>query len=109
MRLSPNLVSMPLCAKMMTSRDPISLPLSVLRSMHKLGQGHTVDGLPPLANRALAGQSTGFDSLSEISSAIDAINIGFDECAVRKDCFHVSRTRIENTRALRCTAVRALV
>lgn len=87
MRLSPNLVSMPLCAQMMTSRGPISLPLSVLGSMYNLGYGHTIDGLLQFANRALAGQPTGFATASEISSAIDAINIGFDECAVLQGCF----------------------
>jgi len=46
----------------------------------------TVEGLLQLANRGLAGQTTGGASLSDINAAVDAINRGFDNCPVLVDC-----------------------
>ena len=59
-------------ATMFTSRH--SRPVTI-QGLHK-----TVNGLLELANRGLAGQSTGAASLSNINAAVDAINRGFDGC-----------------------------
>jgi hypothetical protein len=46
----------------------------------------TVAGLLELGNRALAGLSTGGASISNINSAVDAINNLFDDCRSLVDC-----------------------
>lgn len=86
LRLSPNLAGIPLCPQMVTSRGVALIPLSVLSSMYSLGYGHSIDGLLQFANRALAGESTGIASLADINAAVDAINVGFDECATLLGC-----------------------
>jgi hypothetical protein len=45
-----------------------------------------VSGLLDLANRALAGLSTGSVRLSDINNAVDAINRGFDDCGMLLTC-----------------------
>ena len=45
-----------------------------------------VSGLLDLANRGLAGLSTGSVSISDINDAIDSIHQGFDECAMLVAC-----------------------
>jgi hypothetical protein len=45
-----------------------------------------VSGLLDLANRALAGLSTGSLSISDINAAVDTINTGFDECRMVVSC-----------------------
>jgi hypothetical protein len=45
-----------------------------------------VSGLLDLANRALAGLSTGSASLTDINAAVNAINTGFDECQILVTC-----------------------
>jgi len=87
LRLSPNLVSTPLCPQMMTDNGPIQIPLSVLSAMMTAGHGHTADGLLAFANEALAGMPTGVASLSDINAAVDAVNRGFDECATLLGCY----------------------
>lgn len=86
-RLSPNLGSTPICTQMMTSNGPVYIPLTVITSMSVLGLGHSVDSLLQLANRALAGQSTGIASFGDINVAVQAINRGFDECATLEGCY----------------------
>lgn len=86
LRLSPNLASVPLCPNVVTSNGVAHIPLSVLAAMLDLGYGHSVDGLLQFANRALAGQSTGVASLSDINCAISNINCRFDECATLIGC-----------------------
>lgn len=85
-RLSPALAGTPLCPVMSTSNGPVVLPLTVLAAINQLSLGHGVDSLLALADRALAGQSTGMASLSDINAAVDAINRGFDECATLYGC-----------------------
>ncbi|MEO6710922.1 MAG: hypothetical protein ABIP42_15185 [Planctomycetota bacterium] len=58
----------------------------VIDSLATLGLPITVGGILELANRALAGQSTGTATLSEVSAAAEAINRGFDECRLLVDC-----------------------
>jgi hypothetical protein len=87
LRLSPNLVSTPLCPQMTTDNGPIQIPLSVLSAMMIYGHGHTADGLLAFANQALAGQPTGIATLSDINAAVDAVNRGFDECATLLGCY----------------------
>jgi hypothetical protein len=65
----------------------VTIPASVLQALTSLGLDWTVGGLLELANRALAGDpQLGGASLSDINSAVDAINVGFDECRVVVDC-----------------------
>jgi hypothetical protein len=45
-----------------------------------------VSGLLDLANRALAGLSTGSVSITDINAVVDSINKGFDECAMLVAC-----------------------
>ena len=45
-----------------------------------------VSGLLDLANRALAGLSTGAVSITDINAAVDSINTGFDECQMLVAC-----------------------
>jgi hypothetical protein len=56
------------------------IPQSVLDALENESLDQTVAGLLALANRALAGMSTGGAGLSAISSAASKINEGFDEC-----------------------------
>jgi len=62
--------------------DALSNPTYVADATHR----GKVSGLLDLANRALAGLSTGAASLSDINDAIDSINHGFDECAMLVAC-----------------------
>jgi HYR domain len=66
-----------------------AIPNSVLAALINPGLGIndlTVRGLLELANRALAGLPTGGASLSDINSALDNINRGFDGCRILVDC-----------------------
>jgi hypothetical protein len=58
----------------------VRISQSVLTALSNLGLSPDVNGLLELANRALAGWSTGGATLSQINCAVDAINKGFDEC-----------------------------
>jgi len=62
-----------------SSLETVTLAPSVMDSLTSLSLPHTVGGLLQLGNRALAGMSTGTATLSEISSAVDSINILYDE------------------------------
>ena len=62
--------------------DALSNPAFVPDPTHR----GRVSGLLDLANRALAGQSTGTASLSDINAAVDAINSGFDGCRTLVTC-----------------------
>jgi hypothetical protein len=62
--------------------DALSNPTYVADPMHR----GKVSGLLDLANRALAGLSTGPVSISNINDAVDSINHGFDECAMLVAC-----------------------
>ena len=66
-----------------------TIPDSVLAPLANPGLGIndvTVRGLLELANRALAGLPTAAASLSDINSAVDNINRGFDGCRILVDC-----------------------
>jgi hypothetical protein len=62
--------------------DALSNPTYVPDATHR----GKVSGLLDLANRALAGLSTGSVSITDINAAIDSINKGFDECAMLVAC-----------------------
>jgi hypothetical protein len=58
-----------------------SLPASVINTLQSDPTlPKSIAGLIELANRALAGQSTGTASLGDIHAAVSAINEAFDEC-----------------------------
>jgi hypothetical protein len=66
-----------------------SIPASVLAALSDAGIGilnGNVQGLLELANRGLAGLSTGAATLADINAGVDAINRGFDNCRVLVDC-----------------------
>jgi hypothetical protein len=66
-----------------------TIPNSVLAALTNPGLGIndlTVRGLLELANRALAALPTAGASLSDINSAVDNINRGFDGCRILVDC-----------------------
>ncbi len=65
---------------------PYTIPASVFTALGNLSLPNTVGGLLELANRALAGYGTGGASPSEINSAVNAINVGFDECRTLVSC-----------------------
>jgi hypothetical protein len=72
-----------------TSDDPIitvNIPLSVTTALTALGLPRTVSGLLELANRGLAGESTGGASLGDVNAAVNAINVGFDRCRFLLSC-----------------------
>ncbi|HEV2721560.1 MAG TPA: hypothetical protein VG323_16175 [Thermoanaerobaculia bacterium] len=87
-RANGSFASFPLCASMTTQHtigvylDPnsvpttFSIPSSVLTA---LGSNATVGGLLNLANQALGGAAVGA-SLSDINTAVNNINVGFDGC-----------------------------
>ena len=85
-RLDTDLGALQLCSVMNTSGGQILIPGPVLSSLTSLGLPQTVDGLIELANRAIAGQATGTATVNQISSALDAINTGFDECKAFLGC-----------------------
>jgi hypothetical protein len=62
------------------------IPADVLDALDTLGLPRAVSGLLELANRALANWDTGGASFSQINDAVDAINRGFNECAVIYEC-----------------------
>jgi hypothetical protein len=62
--------------------DALSNPAYVPDPTHR----GKVSGLLDLANRALAGLSTGSVSITDINAAVDSINKGFDECAMLVTC-----------------------
>ena len=62
--------------------DALSNPAYVPDATHR----GKVSGLLDLANRALAGLSTGSVSISDINDTVDTINKGFDECAMLVAC-----------------------
>jgi hypothetical protein len=49
-----------------------------------------VSGLLILANRALAGLSTGGPTLGDVNAAVDTINAGFEKCRVLVECSGVT-------------------
>ena len=62
--------------------DGLSNPTFVPDATHR----GKVSGLLDLANRALAGLSNGTASILDVNAAVDAINTGFDECAMLVAC-----------------------
>jgi hypothetical protein len=68
------------------SNETVTIGDSVMDSLAALFLPQTVGGVLELGNRALAGLSTGTATVSEISSAVDSINILFDECRELVDC-----------------------
>jgi hypothetical protein len=76
-----------------TADDPIkvvTIPQTVLLALDRLELPRTVAGLFELGNRALGGVPNLGVSVSDVNKAIDAINIGFDECRIKIDCVPVS-------------------
>ncbi len=72
-----------------TSDDPIvtvNIPLSVTTALSALGLPHTVSGLLELANRGLAGETTGGAGLGDVNAAVNAINVGFGGCRFLLSC-----------------------
>jgi hypothetical protein len=64
-----------------------TIPMSVVNTLlADPTLGNSVAGLIELANRALAGQSTGSASLGDIHLAVSAINEAFDECRFLVPC-----------------------
>ncbi|MBO9732405.1 MAG: hypothetical protein J7623_27435 [Chitinophaga sp.] len=61
--------------------DTFLLPSSVVNYLSTSGQA-TIQGLFALANKYLGGQTVNGVSISDVNAAIDAINNGFDKCAV---------------------------
>ncbi|MEV4887090.1 hypothetical protein MRBLMN1_005669 [Chitinophaga ginsengisegetis] len=61
--------------------DTFRLPSSVVNYLSSTGQS-TVQGLFTLANKYLGGQTVSGVSISDVNAAINAINNGFDKCAV---------------------------
>jgi len=72
------------------------LSTNVLKALTSSSLGITnssVGGLLELANRALAAQNTGGATLSEINSAVDAVNQAFHECRMVVACSdHMTET-----------------
>lgn len=64
----------------------VSISSSVIDALGSLGLPITVGGLLELANRGLAAQPTGGATLSDLNSAVDAINNAFDECRLLIEC-----------------------
>jgi hypothetical protein len=107
-RLDPDLLDLGLCNLMTTvpaspgpdgihgNEDDFPIPggtpktvfisQSILDALDNEGLDQTVGGLLELANRALAGLSTGGASVSSINGAVDAINNGFDGCRLLTSC-----------------------
>ena len=56
-----------------------TIPNAVITALSNLGLSNDVEGLFELANCALAAQATGGASATQINSAVDAINRGFDK------------------------------
>jgi hypothetical protein len=86
-RLDPNLSGVGLCGTMVTSGGRFTISQKVRTALTNQGLGQTVGGLLELANRALAYGTVGGASVSEINSAVDAINAGFDECRILLSCY----------------------
>lgn len=61
--------------------DTFRLPKNVVNYLSTIGQS-TVQGLFVLANQYLGGQTVSGISASDVNAAVDAINNGFDKCAV---------------------------
>ncbi|TWF40497.1 putative secreted protein (Por secretion system target) [Chitinophaga polysaccharea] len=61
--------------------DAYKLPINVVAYLSSTGQA-TVQGLFMLANKYLGGQTVSGVSASDVNAAIDAINNGFNNCAV---------------------------
>ncbi|QJB36978.1 T9SS type A sorting domain-containing protein [Chitinophaga oryzae] len=61
--------------------DTFRLPKNVVNYLGSIGQS-TVQGLYVLANQYLGGQTVTGISVSDVNAAVDAINNGFDKCAV---------------------------
>lgn len=61
--------------------DAYKLPVNVVAYLSSTGQA-TVQGLFMLANKYLGGQTVSGVSASDVTAAIDAINNGFNNCAV---------------------------
>ncbi|HEY1164564.1 MAG TPA: hypothetical protein VGE90_05335 [Chitinophaga sp.] len=95
MNLSPSLGNMPIsndtlftsklptCGSSIPSNtiDKYILARSVVTYLQNTGQA-SVQGLFNLANKYLGGQTVSGVSASDVSQSIDAINRGFDQCAV---------------------------
>jgi hypothetical protein len=63
-----------------------TIPGSVLTALSNLGLPRDVGGLLALANRGLGGLTTGGASLTNIATAIDAVNRGFDRARFLVPC-----------------------
>ncbi|RPE08815.1 hypothetical protein EGT74_17450 [Chitinophaga lutea] len=61
--------------------DTFTLPKNVVAYLTSTGQA-TVQGLFDLANKYLGGQTVSGITASDVNAAVDAINRGFDKCAV---------------------------
>jgi hypothetical protein len=61
--------------------DTFTLPSNVVQYLKTAGMA-TVQGLYDLANRYLGGQTVSGITAADVTNAVDAINRGFDECAL---------------------------
>lgn len=64
----------------------VTIDAAVMSSLTSLSLPQNISGVLELGNRALAGMSTGTATLSQVSSAVDSINILFDECRELVSC-----------------------
>ncbi len=94
-RVTPGLTGLPIQGTLlMTSKltacgstipvakvDSFELPKSVVNYLTSIGQSN-VGGLFNLANKYLGGQTVTGVTASDVNAAVDAINRGFDKCAV---------------------------
>jgi hypothetical protein len=90
-RFDPNLADFKLVPSFCTQGSSgvimkFTISSAVLKALEKLKLPQTVSGLLELANGALAAQPTEGASLSNINSAVDAINNGFDQCRSVVSC-----------------------
>ena len=72
-----------------TLDDPmvtLNIPYSVTTALSALGLTNTVNGLLELANRGLAGETTGGASLDDLNAAVNAVNTGFGGCRFLLNC-----------------------
>ena len=74
-----------LCTRNNDAVRSVRLSASVIQAVASLSDS-TVGGLLELANRGLAGMTTGGASLSEIHDALEAVNAAFDGCRLLVTC-----------------------
>ncbi|PCE65053.1 Ig-like domain-containing protein [Sediminicola luteus] len=71
--------------------ETFTIPMSVINYLNSTNQANGAY-LFDLANAALGGENPGGLALSDIVSALDAINRGFDECRVLRDTANPEQT-----------------